>query len=159
MIATGNHDDFDSLRGAPPQGKVFSRAFRLTNTNLPSCCLNPIAQIGVCRFILGTLGNHCRGGIHASRQYNVPFFLNVSAKTYRVCGRHECLPYSKNVTYSEISKHQFVSLLWIASLIRQAYQTRLGWDWTMVVLSSSLSWVMKLCRWTSAWRPLKSALN
>ena len=37
-------------------------------------------------------------------------FSSVSAKTYRVPGRHECLPYSKNATCSEINKHQFVGL-------------------------------------------------
>ena len=37
-------------------------------------------------------------------------FSSVSAKTYRVPGRHECLPYSKNATCSEINKQQFVSL-------------------------------------------------
>ena len=38
-------------------------------------------------------------------------FLGVSAKTYRVLGRHECLPYSKDGTCSEIYKHQFAGML------------------------------------------------
>ena len=33
--------------------------------------------------------------------------LGVLAKTYRVPGRHECLPYSKNVKCSKIYKQQF----------------------------------------------------
>ncbi|MGN0999212.1 MAG: hypothetical protein ACI4PO_06630 [Faecousia sp.] len=63
MIATGNHDYSDSLRGAPL----------------------PAVQ---------------RSG-----------FLKCQAKTYRVCGRHECLPYSKNAVHSEIYKHQFAEQL------------------------------------------------
>ena len=64
-------------------------------------------KIGVCRSVWETPKMHCRGGIHASRQYNAPVLLRVSAKKYRVPGRHECLPYSKNVTCLEITKHQF----------------------------------------------------
>ena len=32
-------------------------------------------------------------------------------KLYRVLGRHECLPYSKDGTCLEIYKHQFIGLL------------------------------------------------
>ena len=63
MIATGNHCNSDSLRGAPlPAGKGSS-------------------------------------------------ILGVLAKTYRVPGRHECLPYSNNVKCSKIYKHQFAGML------------------------------------------------
>ena len=60
MIATGNHGNSDSLRGAP----------------LPAVQCSDL--------------------------------LSISAKTYRVLGRHECLPYSKDGTCLEIYKHQFV---------------------------------------------------